>query len=101
MPLYQNQKLKIYNSLSGEKETTWEDVVGAAAKKSARFLKAYTEPIRNAKENITYYHANCIGIDTVNNIIHCTNALDENEFSLSFDNLVIEQRISGLQRKRH
>ncbi|MFA5834481.1 MAG: FAD-dependent oxidoreductase [Bacteroidota bacterium] len=52
-------------------------------------FRSIIEPIRSAKENITFYHAYCTGIDTVNNTLQCKNSLDGNEFSLSFDKLVI------------
>jgi hypothetical protein len=35
--------------LAGEKETTWEDIIGTASKQCAKFLRPYTEPIRTAK----------------------------------------------------
>ncbi|MFZ4619250.1 MAG: FAD-dependent oxidoreductase [Bacteroidota bacterium] len=52
-------------------------------------FRSIIEPIRSAKENITYYHAYCTGIDTAKNSIHCKNALDGNEFDLPFDQLII------------
>lgn len=52
-------------------------------------FRSIIEPIRSAKENITYYHAYCTSIDTERNSIHCKNALDGNEFDLPFDQLII------------
>ncbi len=52
-------------------------------------FRSIIEPIRSAKDNITYYHAYCILVNTNNNSIQCKNALDGNEFSLSFDKLII------------
>jgi NADH:ubiquinone reductase (non-electrogenic) len=52
-------------------------------------FRSIIEPIRSAKENITYFHAYCISIDTERNSIHCKNALDGNEFDLTFDLLII------------
>lgn len=52
-------------------------------------FRSIIEPIRSAKDNITYYHAYCISIAANNNSIQCKNALDGNEFSLPFDTLII------------
>lgn len=52
-------------------------------------FRSIIEPIRGGKNNITYYHAYCTTVNTSNNSIRCKNALDENEFSLSFDKLII------------
>ncbi len=52
-------------------------------------FRSIIEPIRSAKENITYYYAYSTAMDTKNNMLHCKSALDGNEFSLSFDKLVI------------
>lgn len=52
-------------------------------------FRSIIEPIRSAKDHITYYHAFCTGIDTGTNRIQCKNALDGNEFSLPFDILII------------
>ncbi len=52
-------------------------------------FRSIIEPIRSAKENITYFHAYCIKINTIDNSVQCKNALDGNEFTLSFDILII------------
>ena len=52
-------------------------------------FRSIIEPIRSAKEHITYYHAHCTAVDQETKTIHCKNALDANEFSLMFDILVI------------
>ncbi|MFA6469039.1 MAG: FAD-dependent oxidoreductase [Bacteroidota bacterium] len=52
-------------------------------------FRSIIEPIRSAKEHITYYHAFCTAVDQEKKSIQCKNALDGNEFSLSFDTLVI------------
>lgn len=52
-------------------------------------FRSIIEPIRSAKDNITYFQANCTAIDTEQNMIHCKSALDGNKFSLSFDMLII------------
>ncbi len=52
-------------------------------------FRSIIEPIRSAKDNITYYHASCIAIDTAACTIRCSGALDGNEFSLPYDLLVI------------
>jgi NADH:ubiquinone reductase (non-electrogenic) len=52
-------------------------------------FRSIIEPIRSAKENITYYHAFCTDIDTAANTISCRNALDGNTFTLPYDTLVI------------
>lgn len=52
-------------------------------------FRSIIEPIRSAKNNITFYQAYCTGIDSGKNTILCKNALDGNEFSLSFDKLII------------
>ncbi len=52
-------------------------------------FRSIIEPIRSAREQITYYHAFCTGVDTKSNTVQCAGALDSSEFSLSFDILVI------------
>lgn len=52
-------------------------------------FRSIIEPIRSAKEHITYYHAYCTSVDAKSNTIECKNALDGNEFPLSFDKLII------------
>ncbi|MHB1050501.1 MAG: FAD-dependent oxidoreductase [Bacteroidota bacterium] len=52
-------------------------------------FRSIIEPIRTAKEHITFYHAYCTEVDTVRKMVHCKNALDENPFALEFDLLVI------------
>lgn len=52
-------------------------------------FRSIIEPIRSAKEHITYYHAYCTSVDVKNNTIQCKNALDGNEFPLPFDKLII------------
>lgn len=52
-------------------------------------FRSIIEPIRSAKENITYYQAYCTGIDTVNKSIACTGALDGSTFTLPYDTLMI------------
>ncbi len=52
-------------------------------------FRSIIEPIRSAKENITYYQSYCTGIDTVSRSIACTGALDGSTFTLPYDTLVI------------
>ncbi len=52
-------------------------------------FRSIIEPIRSAKDHITYYHAYCTLVDIKHNTIQCKNALDGNEFPLSFDKLII------------
>lgn len=52
-------------------------------------FRSIIEPIRSAKEHITFYHSHCTGIDTKKNVLRCKNSLDGLEFSLSFDILII------------
>ncbi|MBI2428436.1 MAG: FAD-dependent oxidoreductase [Ignavibacteriales bacterium] len=52
-------------------------------------FRSIIEPVRTAKENITFYHAFCTHINHEEKVINCKNALDGNEFSLQFDILVI------------
>jgi NADH:ubiquinone reductase (non-electrogenic) len=52
-------------------------------------FRSIIEPIRTAKDHITYYHAYCVDVDTEKRLVHCTNALDGNPFALEFDRLVI------------
>jgi NADH:ubiquinone reductase (non-electrogenic) len=52
-------------------------------------FRSIIEPIRTAKEHITYYHAFCADINTEKRLVHCKNALDGNQFALEFDLLVI------------
>lgn len=52
-------------------------------------FRSIIEPVRTAKENAAFYHAFCTAVDTETKKIHCKNALDGNEFILSFDLLVI------------
>lgn len=52
-------------------------------------FRSIIEPVRTAKDNITFYHAFCTHINHEHNVINCKNALDGNEFTLPFDILVI------------
>ena len=52
-------------------------------------FRSIIEPIRTAKEHITFYHAYCTEVDTVRKMVQCKNALDGNPFALEFDLLVI------------
>lgn len=52
-------------------------------------FRSIIEPVRTAKEQVTFYHAFCTAIDHDNNTVACRNALDGNEFILPFDILVI------------
>lgn len=52
-------------------------------------FRSIIEPIRTAKEHITFYHAYCTEVDTARSMVHCKNALDGNPFALEFDLLVI------------
>jgi NADH:ubiquinone reductase (non-electrogenic) len=52
-------------------------------------FRSIIEPIRSAKDHITYYQAYCTAIDTQKNTIECKGALDGNEFTLPYDTLMI------------
>ncbi len=52
-------------------------------------FRSIIEPIRTAKENVTYHYAYCTQINDEEKIIICKNALDGNTFSLAYDLLVI------------
>ncbi|MFA6542363.1 MAG: FAD-dependent oxidoreductase [Bacteroidota bacterium] len=52
-------------------------------------FRSIIEPIRSAKEEASYFNAYCTSIDLTKKIVQCKNALDGNEFPLSFDLLVI------------
>ena len=51
-------------------------------------FRSIIEPVRTAKENITFYHAYCSSISAERNTIHCKNSLDGNAFTLPYDILV-------------
>ncbi|MBX7148640.1 FAD-dependent oxidoreductase [bacterium] len=52
-------------------------------------FRSIIEPIRIAKENITFYQASANRLDEVTRTLYCHNALDGEEFSLNYDYLVI------------
>lgn len=52
-------------------------------------FRSIIEPIRTAKEHITFYHAFADRLDTAARTLLCRNALDGNEFTLPYDLLVI------------
>ncbi len=52
-------------------------------------FRSIIEPIRSAKEYSTYYNALGISLDVEKKNLFCKNALDGNEFQISFDFLVI------------
>lgn len=52
-------------------------------------FRSIIEPIRTAKEHITYYHALCTQVHDETKTITCKNALDGHTFSLPYNLLVI------------
>lgn len=52
-------------------------------------FRSIIEPIRTAKDHITFYHAYCMTVEVSVKTIRCSNALDGYEFTLPYDLLVI------------
>jgi len=52
-------------------------------------FRSIIEPVRTAREDITYYAAVCSGIDTDRQIVECRNVVDGAAFPLWYDILVI------------
>jgi NADH:ubiquinone reductase (non-electrogenic) len=52
-------------------------------------FRSIIEPIRGARKGIEYYQASCTSVDPQRNVIGCRHAVDEREFSLPYDVLVI------------
>lgn len=52
-------------------------------------FRSIIEPVRSARENITYYHAFAVRVDAEAKSVQCLSALDNKEFSLPYDLLMI------------
>ena len=52
-------------------------------------FRSIIEPVRTAREHITYYQAACTGIDADRQIVECRNVADRTVFPLWYDILVI------------
>jgi NADH:ubiquinone reductase (non-electrogenic) len=52
-------------------------------------FRSIIEPIRHARRDIRFFHAEAAGLNTSNNSVHCRGALDGREFDVHYDVLVI------------
>lgn len=52
-------------------------------------FRSIIEPIRTARKNLTFVQARCKRIDHSVKTIHCTNIIDQRDFSLSYEVLII------------
>lgn len=52
-------------------------------------FRSIIEPVRSARPEIRYFHAECLGVDVRKRVVRCRGTLDRRAFSLSFDHLVI------------
>jgi NADH:ubiquinone reductase (non-electrogenic) len=52
-------------------------------------FRSIIEPIRTARKNLTFVQARCIHIDPAVKTLHCTNVVDQRDFSLNYDLLIV------------
>ena len=52
-------------------------------------FRSIIEPIRHAREGITFYHARALDLDTTARLVHCAGVDDDRAFDLPYDTLVV------------
>lgn len=52
-------------------------------------FRSIIEPIRHARKDIRFYHAEVVGIDTAGNTVACIGVADKHEFEVGYDVLVV------------